>query len=219
MKYAYAYDKGGKLARFFGVSGIPHSVLVDGNGTVVWAGHPAGLTDSLITQATQGTLPLPLWEWPSEAKAVRSALQKKAFKTAIDAAADLSADARGEEIRAALKGMVQSRMEFLEGALAKGDFLTVVETSASLKKELAGLPEEARVGEIASQVAADDKAQEVLKGQQKLAKIRAKGARKEKDVRAAISDLQKLKKDYPGTFVESDADSLIRSLEASLRRE
>ncbi len=36
MKYAYAYDKGGKLANWAGVSGIPHAILLNAAGKVVW---------------------------------------------------------------------------------------------------------------------------------------------------------------------------------------
>src|SRR5262245_44923612 len=60
VKYAYAYDKGGKLKRFFGVQGIPHAVLVDATGTVVWDGHPASLDPATIEKALGGALPKPM---------------------------------------------------------------------------------------------------------------------------------------------------------------
>ena len=45
---AYAYDKKSTLARYFGVRGIPDAVLVDGLGNVVYRGHPARVTDSML---------------------------------------------------------------------------------------------------------------------------------------------------------------------------
>lgn len=43
MDYFPALDA--KLGRSFGVTGIPHAVLVDKTGKIVWEGHPASLTD------------------------------------------------------------------------------------------------------------------------------------------------------------------------------
>ena len=43
MDYFPALDA--NLGRTFGVTGIPHAVLVDKTGKIVWEGHPATLTD------------------------------------------------------------------------------------------------------------------------------------------------------------------------------
>lgn len=219
MRYAYAYDKGGKLSRYFGVDGIPHAVLVDSTGTVVWSGHPGNLDEGKLGQAVVGALPKPLWEWPSEAKAVKAALLKHAYKSALDAAAGLSAAAGGEEIRSAIQGMVKAMVAAMNDARQKGDFLTARTMASALEKELAGLSEAAEATRVTADLAADKSAQEVIKGQQKLAKIEAKAPRKKKDVAAAIEDLKKLKMEYPGTYVETAADALIQKLGAATRAE
>ena len=51
MEYNVGTDKGGKLNKELGVAGIPHAVLVDKTGTIVWEGHPAGLKDEDIEKA------------------------------------------------------------------------------------------------------------------------------------------------------------------------
>ncbi len=51
MEYNVGTDKGGKLNKELGVQGIPHAVLVDKAGTIVWEGHPASLTDADIEKA------------------------------------------------------------------------------------------------------------------------------------------------------------------------
>ena len=51
MEYHVGTDKGGKLNKELGVRGIPHAVLVDKTGTIVWEGHPAGLKDADIEKA------------------------------------------------------------------------------------------------------------------------------------------------------------------------
>lgn len=51
QRYTIALDPGGKLFRDFQVRGIPHAVLADKTGRVVWSGHPARLTDEIIATA------------------------------------------------------------------------------------------------------------------------------------------------------------------------
>jgi thiol-disulfide isomerase/thioredoxin len=48
MHYAVALDSQGKFSGQFGIQGIPHAMMVDPSGTVVWEGHPASLKDSDI---------------------------------------------------------------------------------------------------------------------------------------------------------------------------
>lgn len=38
----------------YGVTGIPHSVLIDPEGHVVWRGHPGGLSDGKVKDALEG---------------------------------------------------------------------------------------------------------------------------------------------------------------------
>jgi len=212
MRYAYAYDKGGKLKRFFGVEGIPHAVLIDANGMVAWSGHPAELQDSLLQQATSGALPKPLWEWTGAAKGVKTALVKHDYKSALDLAGKLAPADGGPEILGAIQGMVKSKVDSATAAQGKGDYLGAQSAALALQKELVGLPEAAQVGKIAADIAADKKALEVIKGQQKIAKIRAKEPSKQKEISAAVEDLQKLEKEYQGTYAETEAKALIGRL-------
>lgn len=218
MRYAYAYDKGGKLARHFGVEGIPHSVLVDPTGVVVWSGHPAALEETHLQRATAGALSKPLWDWPAGAKNVRTALVKGDLKSAVDQAGKLAPSDGGPDILAALQGMVRGKVEIVTTAQAKGDYLLAQNGAVALQKELAGLPEADQVRQIAADIAANKEALEVIKGQQKVAKIRGKNPSKKKDVNAAIEDLRKIKQDYPGTYVATEIDALIVQLQEQLRR-
>lgn len=214
MRYAYAYDKGGKLARFFGVRGIPHSVLIDASGTVAWAGHPASLEERHIQQATAGALPKPLWEWSGGGKGVKNALVKRDFKSALALAGKLGPEDGGADILAAVQEMVKAKVEGMKAAQAKGDYLAAQAAAAALTKELAGLPEAEEAAKVAAAIKADAKALEVVKGQQKLAKIRGRELEKRKDRVSAIEDLRKLRAEYPGTYVEVEADALIARINA-----
>jgi hypothetical protein len=216
-KYAYAYDKGGKLARHFGVRGIPDAVLVDAFGAVVWRGHPASLEERTIASALQGALPKPLWEWSGSAKGVKSALMKRSFKSALDQAARLSVADGGPEIQGVIQGMVKTSVDRMKASFDKGDFLGAQTAAQSLQKELAGLPELADASKVLADIAANKNAQTVMKGQQKLAKLRSGENTKHKEITAAIESARKLKQEYPGTYVVTEADEYIAQLDQALK--
>jgi thioredoxin-like negative regulator of GroEL len=216
-KYAYAYDKGGKLARYFGVEGIPDAVLVDAMGKVVWRGHPGGLEESTIGSALQGALPKPLWEWSGGAKGVKGALLKRSYKSALDQAAKLGEADGGPEILAAIQGVVKSNVDGLRACFEKGDYLGAQTAAQRLEKDMVGLPEVEEAAKVLSSIAADKNAQNVIKGQQKLAKIRDGENTKRKELEAAIESARKVLKEYPGTYVEKEAGELIASLNGALR--
>jgi len=48
MNYFPALDAKGKYSAQFKIKGIPHAVVVDKSGTVVWEGHPMQLNDKII---------------------------------------------------------------------------------------------------------------------------------------------------------------------------
>lgn len=212
MRYAYAYDKGGKLARHFGVRGIPHAVLVDAAGRVVWKGHPGGLEEHSIREAVVGSLPKPLWEWPKAAKGVKNALLKGNLESAVKEASSLSPDDDGAQILASVQSMVKAKVDAMTAAHAKGDYLGAQEAAEALKKQLGDLPEAAEASKVLADIDADERAKEVIKGQEKLAKIRSKELKKKKDIASAIEDLRELAKAYSGTYVETEANELIANL-------
>ncbi|MEM6822835.1 MAG: TlpA disulfide reductase family protein [Verrucomicrobiota bacterium] len=57
MEYPIAIDRGGRLQNYFGVKGIPHALLVDGTGKILWEGHPSDLKDKAIEEAIKGSPP------------------------------------------------------------------------------------------------------------------------------------------------------------------
>ena len=48
MEYSVAQDKGNDWGKQFGIQGIPHALLVDKTGKVVWEGHPMELKENEI---------------------------------------------------------------------------------------------------------------------------------------------------------------------------
>ena len=50
IEYAVALDANGKYAKPFGIQGIPHAVLADKTGKIVWEGHPMSLKEAQIEE-------------------------------------------------------------------------------------------------------------------------------------------------------------------------
>lgn len=48
MEYSVAQDKGDDWGKQFGIQGIPHALLVDKTGKIVWEGHPMELKENEI---------------------------------------------------------------------------------------------------------------------------------------------------------------------------
>lgn len=46
IEYAVAFDSNGKLNKEFGIQGIPHAMIVNSEGKIVWEGHPMSLKES-----------------------------------------------------------------------------------------------------------------------------------------------------------------------------
>mgnify|MGYP001617325885 FL=1 len=211
-KYAYAYDKGGALSRYFGVSGIPHAVLIDASGTVVWDGHPGSVDTALIETATKGALTKPLWEWTGAAKPVKAALLKRAYKEALDAAAKLGEADNGPQIKAAIEGIVKSRIDGMQSDYTAGNYLGAQTAASELSTQLKGLPEMDAALKLAADIAANKDAQPILKAQRQVAKIRAGDLAKRKEIEAAIEDLKKIMRAAPGSYAAKEAEALVTDL-------
>lgn len=50
MEYHVAVDPQRRMQNLIGIKGIPHAIIVSGEGTVRWQGHPTGITSELVQQ-------------------------------------------------------------------------------------------------------------------------------------------------------------------------
>jgi peroxiredoxin len=48
ISYAVGHDRRGRLASALGVVALPHAMLVDKGGKIVWEGHPLNITESQL---------------------------------------------------------------------------------------------------------------------------------------------------------------------------
>jgi len=214
VQYAFAYDKGGKVARYFGVGGIPHAVLIDASGKVAWDGHPSALDDETIAAALRGALAKPLYDWPAAAKPVAQSLVKEDFAGALAKAAKLG-DA---EITKQVQEILEGRVKSAEVALADGNFFDARESAEKLVTGLEGLPEQARAKQVVADVDAHPDAKRVLEGQKAIRKLQSKELGKRKEQEKAMEDLKKLSTDLRGTYAAKEAEALMEQIRLRLQK-
>jgi len=220
-KYAYAYDKGKKLSRALGVTGIPHAFLVDPGGTIVWRGHPGNLTPDIIEKHLDGALKKPVWEWPASTKKLRTALKKGAFGKAIDEADALSQsdDELLQQIAGVVRDMVRGKVAALKSLKDQGDYLAVVTRGKALAKALKGYPEGEEAAAILAEVKKDPMAKKVIKAQKALRKIEADAQklRSARKLKAVIHKVQKLTEKLADTHAEKQGQALVARLEKKMK--
>jgi hypothetical protein len=152
---------GSRTNSFYGVKGIPHAVLIDPEGAVVWRGHPGGLSSGKVKEALKGArkpgdqdfLGFAADLGDEHAAALGSSKDLgKLVELARDAElgklfAGLDAfvsdgDAGLEGARAALAARATAHAELLaqqaEAALQRLDVAVAVEVYEALAKQLAG---------------------------------------------------------------------------------
>jgi len=211
-KYAYAYDKGMKVMTAFGLGAYPSVVLIGADGVVLHAGSAGGATDKLIEKPLVGALPKPLHEWPASASSTKSAFLKRKYAEAISAAAKVPESDGGPALKAALEALVKSRVESVKAARQAGDYLTAIDGSRELVKQLAGLPEQAEVKVVSDELAKDEAAQTVARAQKKVRDMRGQRLGKSKEREKALEDLQKVVKEHPGTKAAEEAQAFMAEL-------
>ncbi|MCP3915495.1 MAG: redoxin domain-containing protein [bacterium] len=209
MRYAYAYDKGLAGMSKLGMSGFPSAALIDASGTIVWQGHPSSLTDAIVEQHIVGALPTPAFEWPKAAKGVRKAFLKDQLGKALEAAAKMGDE--GEDVHAAIQGVIESRTAQVERLFEEGDFLAVEETGEKTAKALDKLPERTRVDAVLEKLKGDDEAQVILKAQLKVRKTVPEKIKK-KNRTKVITALKKIAKKHPDTAAARDAERAIANV-------
>ena len=220
--YAYAYDRGGKLANALGVRGIPNAVLVDPSGTIIWQGHPGSLSSSQIEKALEGAISLPVYEWGKSAKSIKKAFLNQEFAKAIEAADKLGQkEESGKQIAGLLRGMVTSRVAALQADLEKGDVFKALSGAEALSKNLKGLPERDTLEELITKVSKDPVLSEVSEVQGKLNDIMSDERKKWKDCDASVKKLKKLLEghegSYTGTLIEKAIEAVAEERRALKR--
>src|SRR5262249_13686912 len=105
VEYPIFIEKSFKSSNALGVKGYPSAYLIDPKGNVVWAGHPAKLTDAEIEKALAGAR-VPGIKLPGPLKPLEPLLQKKDFGKAYEAVKAMLAGNLDEASKTAAQELV-----------------------------------------------------------------------------------------------------------------
>lgn len=227
-EYAYSYsaDAGGAL----GVRGIPHGVLVDPFGRIVWRGHPARLGAEEIEKAIEGALPMPLWDWPESTSAVQEQIRAANWAGAHDAAKKLRDKDLGKSISGFIAKSADLKIEGVTSSYEDGDILGATEAIAALGESLEGLEAGRALAALADKIAKDKDAQKVLELQRQVAgysslvpQTRDEFEQMMEDkegtmasLEEAIGALEEIAKEHAGKYVARQAEAMLEELEPFL---
>lgn len=215
-KYAYAYDRSKKFMSLVGVTGIPHALLIDATGRVLYSGGAGGYSEELMKQAMTGAAKTPLWELPKEFAKARAAIVKSDFAAALkecDAlASNQKVTAEAEALKTTVKAMVEGRLGGAKSAGEAGDWAFAKDAYEKLAKGCVGLPEEKAAKEALTAIAGNAEAQKGLKAQKALEAVMAMPDKKAKDREAKAAALKAFAKKNDGSFAGKKAEQAADAL-------
>lgn len=185
------------LSKHFGVRGIPSAALLNADGIVVWAGHPAELDNKTLEAALKGALKKPLFDAPS----LEAAL--------ADAKSDAAMTAR-------ITALIDARVARVKAALEEGNLLYVRDAGGRLLKQLGKLDQAAGVKSMIDTLATVERSAEILTALESIAKIDVSKLKKKSEGEKALDELKRIVKELPETYAEKAArakmDDLLRIL-------
>ncbi len=142
IPYRVGIDDGGNAGKTYGVTGIPAAFAIGPDGKVLWAGHPAEISDSTVEKWLRGAK-----AGAAGASPVRAAFEKREFARAWKLAEetlarpDASAEERAlaEKARAKIRERAEARLAAAEKAIEAKDVLASEENLEPVARECAGL--------------------------------------------------------------------------------
>jgi hypothetical protein len=217
MRYAFGYLSKAAMGEFMqslGMRGYPSAALVDPQGTVVWAGHPASLSSSTVEKHLRGADRTPVniravtRTWPESAKKAADALRKGKLADALVEASALDIDPN--TVRSDVESFIADAATAIKSLHAKGDLLGFEEAMKASGKDLAGLEQSVELEELLKEMRRDGDSKAIISAQRKLLKYGEKIAeqRKSKELDKLEEAIDKIAGKHPGTFVETQAEKL-----------
>ncbi len=215
-----------QFSQLSGARGIPHSYLVDHEGTVIWEGHPGSLSKGTVEKAVKAApklanpmLALHFSETAKGAlgKAYAAASSGK-LAEALKGFAKVSADERsssGDRASASdaaerIESHVGSIMTQIEKALERGHVLPAVRALDMLSDELKGHASGTRAANRLAEVTKDKVLANEIKGAEALEKALELGAKR--GMKKAKGKLEAVIKNFPGTKAADRARAKIAAL-------
>jgi hypothetical protein len=221
----FTVASGSKSLATYGVSGIPHSVLIDADGNIAWIGSPYGLSKGTVKKALKGAKK-PKVEFLSVhlAKGVEGRAAKAADLAAdgqlaaagkeidallADAKADDGAKAQAGELRAAIEKHVKLLQDQAEALVKDREPELAIRLLDGVAKEFPSTEDGARAKKRSEEIAADPKTKAELDASKALERLKTTIRPLKKDkARPAIEEFAKK---YEGTKAAERAKFLLAS--------
>ena len=207
--YPYAYDPGNRLGKWFGITSIPHAVLVDPHGTVVWKGHPNRLDEKTLALALKDAIAEPITGWPRNTIKLQQFLKHGQYAKALSAAVSL-----GHPYEGFVRDRVEAKVRSVQEAHERGDYRLAQLLGTHVAKELAGLREATRVKGLVDGMRRDKQIQAVITAQEEVAKcaqsmgtLRSKRAATQLETRLA-----KVRDEHANTIAGAQAQRCLQEL-------
>lgn len=207
----------GMFALRNGIRDYPKALLVAPDGVVVWTGHPASLDEEVLTKNLEGSLDIPLWNWPAELNDVRTAIATRRWGAALTAAGKLARE-KGDLApwRDRTVALVETLLSGVERTFKGGDVLGAWEAAYWFQAELKGTSLESRIGEIVKTIREAPGTVAMWKVQTNLREVMQRSAADVPAARANMAELAAIAKAHPGTVAAQDAVNGVRFWETMI---
>lgn len=205
--YAYAFDPSGRLGKHFDVQSIPHAVLVDPFGTVVWTGHPALLPEDLLRETLKDALGEPIAGWPPSTLELQRLLKQRKYARALSAAVTL-----GEPYESLVRERIATLVAAVKRQQETGDYLGATRLGERTVADLSGLREAVEVKGVLDRMRRDVEVQRVVEAQREILAC-AEALRVRRDtVPNVVKRLTRVRDEHPGTIAAVQAQRALDAL-------
>lgn len=210
----------------YGVKGIPHSVLVGSDGTILWRGSPGGLSTGKIKEALKGARKpseggyLSFRPTVTETKAIAGALKYindgklgKALASAQAVAENESSDPSDVETATQLVGQIEAHADLIlsqaQQALDAYNVVVAMEVYETIEKELKGTDRAKQAADALERIEDSDKLQEELAASKAFEKVKKSAGRLSTSKKK--KKYEEFAKKYAGTRAADKAMSFVRA--------
>jgi len=224
----YTVGIGGNAADGYGGGGIPHAYLVDPEGTVVWEGHPASLSDGDVEKLLRRTKDFYLRDVHGDLKEAARAFEKGQLVQARTLAQEIKDQASDEQIISDAQyvlNRVQATRDFWKRQANEGEaaglYEQVFDSLEKLEKHFDGGPAGEEAAARLKELKADAQVKVELKACKELDRLRgdfADAGTSERKLDDVARKLERFLQKYEGTKTAARAQRLLQAVERAPRR-
>ncbi|MEK7865269.1 MAG: redoxin domain-containing protein [Planctomycetota bacterium] len=222
ITYRIGVDDKREAAQAYSGNSIPRSWLVDTEGTVVWNGHPASLTESMIEEQLKNVLDTKLRDVVPALAPAKADFEKKKFGDAWGKAQKVLANEKAPEADKAdaqyvadeVTKRAETALAVVEQKVSTRQFPKAIQKLKEIALLFKGTEWEKAASGKRKTIEADPDAKKELEAQGLLEKLLAqeKGIKKAKDKKKFLSNYLTFVKKYEGTQAAAQAQARIEAI-------